>query len=80
MLNAITPFLYPSHYGFDPLSTQETLFISDLHLSLEHPEITSRFLNFLKQRACRAERLYILGDLFDSWVGDDGLHPAYKSH
>jgi UDP-2,3-diacylglucosamine hydrolase len=51
------------------------LFISDLHLSLDKPEITRRFLNFLENRAVGAEALYILGDLFDAWVGDDDPTP-----
>lgn len=51
------------------------LFISDLHLSLDKPEITRRFLDFLKNRAAGAEALYILGDLFDAWIGDDDLTP-----
>lgn len=53
----------------------ETLFISDLHLSRSRPEVTARFLRFLKQRANGVERLYILGDLFDAWVGDDDPTP-----
>jgi UDP-2,3-diacylglucosamine hydrolase len=51
------------------------LFISDLHLSLDKPEITRRFLSFLENRAVGAEALYILGDLFDAWVGDDDPTP-----
>jgi len=54
---------------------QEILFISDLHISLEKPEITCRFLAFLQNRAPKAEAVYILGDLFDAWVGDDDLTP-----
>ncbi len=50
---------------------KETLFISDLHLSPEHPERVELFLRFLGHRAQQAEALYILGDLFDTWVGDD---------
>ncbi|WP_394753757.1 UDP-2,3-diacylglucosamine diphosphatase [Crenothrix sp.] len=56
----------------------QTLFISDLHLSLEKPHITRRFLDFLKNRAIHAEALYILGDLFDTWVGDDDFMPPTK--
>jgi UDP-2,3-diacylglucosamine hydrolase len=55
--------------------TQEILFISDLHLALDKPEITLRFLNFLKNRAPEASALYILGDLFDAWIGDDDPTP-----
>jgi UDP-2,3-diacylglucosamine hydrolase len=51
------------------------LFISDLHLSFDKPEITRRFLDFLENRAPRAEALYILGDLFDAWIGDDDPTP-----
>ncbi len=50
---------------------QETLFISDLHLSAAKPDITRRFLSFIENRAQGAERLYILGDLFDAYIGDD---------
>lgn len=60
----------------------ELLFISDLHLAMEKRDITRRFLNFLQFRASRARGLYILGDLFDTWVGDDddtSLNRAIKS-
>jgi UDP-2,3-diacylglucosamine hydrolase len=48
-----------------------TLFISDLHLDSARPEITALFLRFLREEAADAEALYILGDLFEAWVGDD---------
>jgi UDP-2,3-diacylglucosamine hydrolase len=48
-----------------------TLFISDLHLDSARPEITALFLRFLREEAAGAEALYILGDLFEAWVGDD---------
>lgn len=47
------------------------LFISDLHLSPERPAVTRAFLVFLQHRASRAEALYVLGDLFEAWIGDD---------
>ena len=47
------------------------LFIADLHLAPERPAITALFLQFLKTRARQAHALYILGDLFEAWVGDD---------
>ncbi|EGV52566.1 UDP-2,3-diacylglucosamine diphosphatase [Candidatus Endoriftia persephone] len=53
----------------------ETLFISDLHLSAERPETVHRFLRFLASEAQGAEALYILGDLFDAWIGDDLVTP-----
>jgi UDP-2,3-diacylglucosamine hydrolase len=48
-----------------------TLFISDLHLSESRPLTTEAFFSFLQTAVCSAETLYILGDLFDAWVGDD---------
>ncbi|MDM3871111.1 UDP-2,3-diacylglucosamine diphosphatase [Porticoccus sp. W117] len=48
-----------------------TLFISDLHLAPERPEITQAFYDFLNGEAREAKELYILGDLFEAWVGDD---------
>ncbi len=53
----------------------ESLFISDLHLSAKTPGITQRFQSFLSERAPRADALYILGDLFDIWLGDDDETP-----
>lgn len=50
-----------------------TLFISDLHLEDGHPEATSLFTRFLRGPAREAEALYILGDLFESWIGDDQI-------
>ena len=49
------------------------LFVSDLHLSAQTPKLTRIFLDFLGGRARAAEALYILGDLFEYWVGDDDL-------
>ena len=48
-----------------------TLFISDLHIDASRPAIMRRFLSFLELQAVHADALYILGDLFESWVGDD---------
>lgn len=55
----------------------ETLLISDLHLSPQRPATIELFLNFLAGRAREAERLYILGDLFDAWIGDDDDAPPH---
>lgn len=52
-----------------------TLFISDLHLDGERPDITAQFLEFLDHEARRAAGLYILGDLFEAWIGDDDPDP-----
>ena len=48
-----------------------TLFISDLHLDATRPAITRLFGEFLRREAHSADALYILGDLFEAWVGDD---------
>lgn len=48
-----------------------TLLISDLHLDASRPAVTQAFARFLSGQAARAEALYILGDLFEYWVGDD---------
>ncbi|MDQ5908745.1 MAG: UDP-2,3-diacylglucosamine hydrolase [Pseudomonadota bacterium] len=50
---------------------QATLFISDLHLDPRRPAMTGLLLKFLEQPAREAEALYILGDLFEAWIGDD---------
>jgi len=50
-----------------------SLFISDLHLSGERPETSDQFFRFIDEEARRAGALYILGDLFEYWVGDDEL-------
>jgi UDP-2,3-diacylglucosamine hydrolase len=53
--------------------TQRALFISDLHLSAERPDANGQFFRFLGDEAIRAQALYVLGDLFEYWAGDDEL-------
>jgi UDP-2,3-diacylglucosamine hydrolase len=48
-----------------------TYFISDLHLAAERPDITQCLFDFLQTQAIQAEALYVLGDLFEAWIGDD---------
>ncbi|UUD64190.1 UDP-2,3-diacylglucosamine diphosphatase [Pseudomonas seleniipraecipitans] len=55
------------------------LLISDLHLEEERPDITRAFLHFLDTRARQAEALYILGDFFEVWIGDDAMTPFQHS-
>lgn len=55
------------------------LFISDLHLSGERPDIVDAFLDFLNNSASNAEALYILGDLFEVWIGDDAISSDMES-
>ncbi len=56
-----------------------TLFIADLHLSDQRPAITDLFITFLKNEARQARALYILGDLFEAWLGDDCILPHYQT-
>lgn len=55
------------------------LLISDLHLEQGRPDITRAFLHFLKERASQAEALYILGDFFEAWIGDDAMDAFAQS-
>jgi len=52
-----------------------TYFIADLHLAQNRPDITACFLYFLQSEAPKAQTLYILGDLFEYWIGDDDDSP-----
>ncbi|MBK1885730.1 MULTISPECIES: UDP-2,3-diacylglucosamine diphosphatase [Marinobacter] len=55
-----------------------TLFISDLHMEESRPDITGAFLRFLEEKAPGAEQLYILGDFFEAWIGDDERTPLQE--
>lgn len=54
---------------------KKTYFIADLHLSENQPHLTRLFIDFMQQQAPDAEAVYILGDLFDFWIGDDEKSP-----
>ena len=61
-----------------------TYLLSDLHLTPDRPKVIGAFLNFLRKEAKTAERIYILGDLFEFWIGDDaaeklGAGPLLKA-
>jgi UDP-2,3-diacylglucosamine hydrolase len=56
-----------------------TLFVSDLHLCPAHPQTCAQFLAFLKGPAAGASALYILGDLFEYWAGDDDLDAPFNA-
>jgi UDP-2,3-diacylglucosamine hydrolase len=56
-----------------------TLFISDLHLDPARPDVARAFLHFIENQAPQAEALYILGDFFEAWIGDDLQHPFVDS-
>lgn len=57
------------------MSSSLTLFISDLHLQPEREDITQAFAHFLDNQAQAADALYILGDFFEVWIGDDDDAP-----
>ena len=56
-----------------------TLFISDLHLSADHPHSIAAFKRFIASLAPHAEAIYILGDLFEYWAGDDDRHDPFHA-
>ncbi len=53
------------------MTVQRTLFISDLHLHANRPHVLSAFEAFVEEQHGRCEQLFILGDLFEAWIGDD---------
>lgn len=55
------------------------LFISDLHLQASHPRTADAFFAFLAERAIHAERLYLLGDIFEYWAGDDDIADPFHA-
>ncbi len=59
------------------MPAKHSIFISDLHLCESRPEITAAFLHFLAHAATKADALYILGDLFEYWAGDDDIDDAH---
>ncbi len=61
----------------NPNLSNTTLFISDLHLCASRPVITAAFIAFLQDTASKAHALYILGDLFEYWAGDDDIDDAF---
>lgn len=66
----------------DYLNMSDILFISDLHLAPERPDIIQLFIKFMDEQAAHAKTLYILGDFVEYWLGDDdeakGLEPVFK--
>lgn len=55
-----------------------TLFISDIHLSQGRPDMTAALVRFLAEGAPGADALYVLGDLFEFWIGDDDPNPLHR--
>ena len=56
-----------------------TLLISDLHLTEERPEANERFISLLEEKGRAADALYILGDFFEYWIGDDDLAEPFNA-
>ena len=56
-----------------------SLFVSDLHLTEGRPQANETFFSFLESQAAEAEALYILGDLFEYWIGDDDLADPFNA-
>jgi UDP-2,3-diacylglucosamine hydrolase len=56
-----------------------SLFISDLHLSEDRPQANEQFFRFLEEDAAGAHALYVLGDLFEYWIGDDDLETPFNA-
>ena len=54
------------------------LFVSDLHLTAERPEANDKFFGFMERTARGAKALYVLGDLFEVWIGDDGVAEKFN--
>jgi len=55
-----------------------TLFISDIHLCADRPDMTAALVRFLAHDAPGADALYVLGDLFEFWIGDDDPNPLHQ--
>ncbi len=58
--------------------SSKTLFISDLHLDPERPAVADTLIKFLSDSVDKCDSLYVLGDLFEVWVGDDDDHPMHE--
>jgi len=70
------PALYSLHESGRCMNPARYLFVSDLHLDAGLPHAVEQFRQFLRGTARDADALYILGDLFETWVGDDDDEPV----
>ena len=55
-----------------------TVFLSDLHVSDQHPEISEHLEEFLLEEGSKADTIFVLGDLFEYWLGDDDPNASFK--
>ncbi len=60
------------------INPHKTIFVSDVHLQADEPEITQQFLQLLDHCDQTVDAIYILGDLFEAWIGDDDLTPLHQ--
>lgn len=65
-------------YMHNPTMKKYSVFISDLHLQPERPDIAKLFFDWMREQATQADVIYILGDFFEAWVGDDDNHPFHE--
>jgi UDP-2,3-diacylglucosamine hydrolase len=65
-------------YNEKMTKTNQTLFISDLHLDASQPGIAAQFLQLLNNTDSSVDALYVLGDLFEAWIGDDDNNPFHQ--
>jgi UDP-2,3-diacylglucosamine hydrolase len=70
--------MHPLKFFRKMLALSKVLIISDLHLSPHRPETTSLFKRFIDTHASKVDAIYILGDFFDYWVGDDHDTPFHR--
>ena len=71
----LSPFTVPALEGTaGPVTLNDPVFISDLHLSHSEPDTMNAFLRFLEREAAEHAELLILGDFFDYWIGDDASY------
>ena len=76
MTTATTTAAVSSSDGRDFSTSRHCVFLSDVHLDASRPEITSQLAGFLESLPSGTERLYIVGDLFEAWIGDDAPGPV----
>ena len=57
-----------------------TIFMSDMHLCADTPELNALFIRKLDEWAGKIDALYLLGDLFEVWIGDDDDEPVFLYH
>ncbi|MES2932651.1 MAG: UDP-2,3-diacylglucosamine diphosphatase, partial [Pseudomonadota bacterium] len=70
--------ILPASTQAQPDVSPVALFVSDIHLQPSQPRTTQAFLSFLQRHAMQVQQLYILGDLFEAWAGDDDIDDPFN--